>query len=263
MRHRFWLILSVASLLRIAVHSEPWHEQADIAQSRLLTIPLNTAQGDVNLKFTLADDASLVSQITLDSESLGPGEFGCDTTQCVQKFLSGLISTHQGLFLGKDKGYLGFALLRNSTIENIHRQLSAVCGRLRLNEGACEEMEGFVLGQMLARERLCVNNDKWAGDQNESSTNRKRILVTSVPRSGNGWVRRLLTSLGPDFATRRDCGREHRVPTEAKSFRYFVAKSHYPFDSVENCGCREPVRGTTCIVRLVRNPLDNHAGTYR
>ena len=107
---------------------------------------------------------------------------------------------------------------------------------------------------------------------------RKRVVVASVPRSGNGWLRTIFAALDgrttlsrPDeprpmrerIATPKECGREFRADREFPGFVWLVGKSHYPFDTTMNCGCKEPVRDTTCVVRLVRNPLDNYDAWVR
>ena len=170
----------------------------------------------------------------------------------------------------------------------------------------CDALVGAVLQNLREREAVCrhalppgVPRAAWPfGGGGERAARGRRWVVASVPRSGNHWLRDLLVEMGaplaragaapgaaapPRVATRRECGRESDGAAARAGAHVFLAKSHWPFATAQNCGCAEgawsaaaPGGGgggggvaaalggdASCVVRLAREPAANYDAWMR
>ena len=281
------------ALLPIAEYEQFWGLQSQ------LMLPFAIQGNPMDLSFDSLQEPSIVAKAYMEKLSTLRGNIsrsvslmGCPDEFCSEATLSSMIRRQQDIFWGRDDPLL-LKIGRNRPLDTLMQDLLWVCmDSLRLNEVMCKQFENFVLQSMTNHARLCRQRSNY---HSATTAQPRRLLVTSVPRSGNGWVRKILNSLGVAFQASVECGFEYRAkdqfirmekqrretlgedetlnsiaknsPSWENDVKYFIAKSHYPFDSAGNCGCRETIspgnESASCVIQLVRNPFDNHDAWLR
>ena len=265
-----------------------------------LMLPFHSESEPMDLVFGPREDPVDVARRYLNSMRRNASSsalfFGCADESCSKSSIAQMVRAQQNSFWGRDEPLL-LTVQHGRPLDKLVDDLERTCEQhLMIGDKMCKVFQEFILSALIDRSRLCrspVLPPRAVSPMSQP----KRILVASVPRSGNGWLRDIISKLGDEVQTRRECGREYRAREEfeakinwerqqqrqqqeedvevdvapsiswERNVKYFFAKSHFPFDSAGNCGCREEIgdesSDASCVIQMVRNPFDNHNAWLR